>query len=150
MPYTAINASASVETSTSGSTMQSVPSTDRNVIRHSSMMAPNTRASIGFSAAATSSLVAAITPTFPVARRKISRSGVTSSSSAKASSSSLSRRNVTSVIFRSSLSSLTRSTTRLMVSARWSVVNTITGMALQSRFSSPVSVSTLFSACRNR
>ena len=47
--------------------MHSVPRTDRNEIRHSRMTAPKTQTMIGHCAAATASLVAAITPTLPVA-----------------------------------------------------------------------------------
>ncbi len=50
-------------------TTQSVPVTERKVSRHITITAAKTPARIGNSLAFTSSLVAAITPTLPVASR---------------------------------------------------------------------------------
>ena len=95
----AIIASARLETSTSGSTMLAVPSRVRKVIRHSTMMAAKTHISIGNCAADTASLVAAMTPTFPVASRNL-----------RSSEPCFSRK------------ALTALTTRSMVFALWSSV----------------------------
>ena len=69
MPTSAMTAYTSTETSASGSTTRSVPMTERNVTRHMTLTAANTPTRISICLAATVSLVAAITPTLPVARR---------------------------------------------------------------------------------
>ena len=99
--------------------MHSVPRTDLNDIRHSRMTAPNTQTMIGHCAASTASLVAAITPTLPVASL-----------------------NDTSVLPWLASNALTSATICSMVSALWSRVNSITGITLQSEFSRPVDVGT--------
>src|SRR6185437_2083734 len=69
MPTSAITAYTSTDTSASGNTTSSVPTTERKVTRHMTITAANTPARISSSLARTVSLVAAITPTLPAARR---------------------------------------------------------------------------------
>ena len=95
--------------------MQSVPRTERNVSRHSRMTAPNTQTRIGHCAAVTASLVAAITPTLPVASL-----------------------NETSGLPWSGLEPLDRGDDRARSSPPCGrAVNSITGITLQSAFSRP-------------
>ena len=54
--------------------MLMVPFSDRKVIRQSTMIAAKTHISMGNWASDTASLVAAMTPTFPVARRMLTSS----------------------------------------------------------------------------
>ena len=107
-----------MDTSASGRNTSTVPNKLRNVSRHMRMTAANTQPRMGYSLASTSSLVAAITPTLPVARLKL------------ALANGLSVRHC-----------LTSLTTRSIVAALWSRRNIITGTTLQSAFSSPVLVS---------
>ena len=97
---------------------QSVPATERNESRQSTIVAAQTHSSIGNWAATTTSLVAAMTPTLPVASWNFTWS-----------ESWLAR------------NSFTAATTRSIVSALWSAVKIITGMTLQSPLSRPVEVS---------
>ncbi len=87
--------------------------------RQSAATTPKTQTSIGNCAAATASLVAAMTPTLPVASRKwISLFGCSAS-----------------IFFVSA-------TMRSIVSALWSAAKSITGITLQSELSRPVEVGT--------
>ena len=92
--------------------------TERNVTRHMTLTAANTPTRISICLAATVSLVAAITPTLPVASRT------------RACGRGLSARHC-----------FTAATTRAMVSARWSVRNISTGTTSQFSLRSPVLVS---------
>ena len=118
MPTSAITAYTSTDTSASGSTTRIVPTTERKVSRHMTMTAANTPTRISSCLASTVSLVAAITPTLPVARRSCAPA--------------------IGLALRQCFTSLT---TRAIVPARWSVRNIITGTTSQFSLSSPVLVS---------
>jgi hypothetical protein len=98
--------------------MQAVARTDRKVIRQSRITAANTPIRIGNCADFTASLVAAITPTLPVASRNL-----------RFSVSCRDRKLFTSVTILS------------IVWALWSAVKISTGITLQSLLSRPVEVS---------
>ncbi|MNN20350.1 hypothetical protein D3C81_1336270 [compost metagenome] len=69
MPRRAISALHSTDTSVSGTMMHSTARQERNVSRHSSVIAPKIASSIATSASSTASLVAAMTPILPPASR---------------------------------------------------------------------------------
>src|SRR5215217_2744441 len=101
-----------------GRTMQSAERMDRNVIRQSTITAPKTQSRIGFSAVATTSLTAAMTPELPLAR--------------------------TNFAFGDGLAaanSFVAFVTAWRVSALWSVRKIMIGMTLASALSKPVDVS---------
>ena len=69
MPSAAIKALQQIDTRASGTSTQSVALKERKVIRQSRVSAPKIASNMVSSACATASLVAAITPTLPAARR---------------------------------------------------------------------------------
>ncbi len=97
-----------------------MPASERNETRHSRIVEPKTQAMIGHCAAATASLVAAITP--DVARGELEGD--------------------VGVAVRRPRTASTSSTIRSTVAALWSSVNSITGITLQSELSRPVDVGT--------
>ena len=112
MPRIAISALQSTVTSASGRMMHSVIGKERKVIRHSTSTEANSARLTHLSAACTASLVAAITPTLPLARRNVTRS----------------------VSPPAALNSLIFCTICEIVVAWWSVVKMLTGIAVHFEF----------------